>query len=254
MTSRSGRRSNRLPLVIAHRGASAYRPENTLPAYQLAVEQAADMIEIDLHLTRDGAIVISHDSDLKHLGAEGEIGDLDLAEVRALDAGRGSGRCETVPTLTEVLDRFGRRIPFNLEIKRSDLHGDYAGIEAKALAALRERNLVGETLFSSFYDSVLGELRRLAPEARLATLVSPREPERWLDRALEFSAEAVNPHFALVDRGLVERAHAVGLAVFVYTVDSEAEMQRLLDLGVDGLFTNRPDRMRALVGSHSALK
>lgn len=249
MTSPETTGGVRRPLVIAHRGASAYRPENTLPAYELAVEQAADMIEIDLHLTRDGAIVISHDADLGHFGAKGEIGDLDLEEVRALDAGRKSGRREQVPTLDEVLDGFGRRIPFNLEIKRSERRGDYAGLEALALAALEQRNLLAQTLFSSFYDSVLERLRRQAPAARLAALVSPMAPARWLERALAVGAEAVNPHYALVNRDLVEQAHAAGLAVYVYTVDAEAEMSRLLALGVDGLFTNRPDRMRALLAA-----
>ena len=93
------------PLVIAHRGASAYRPENTLPAYALAVEQRADMIEIDLHLSRDGAIVIAHDADLAALGGEGAIGERTLAELRALRV--GGDEASMIPTLEEGLDQFG---------------------------------------------------------------------------------------------------------------------------------------------------
>ena len=92
------------PLVIAHRGASGSRPENTLSAFQLAVEQRADMIEIDLHFSRDDEIVVRHDSDLTSLGAKGELREMDLADIRSLDAGAG----EKIPTLDEVLDRFGQ--------------------------------------------------------------------------------------------------------------------------------------------------
>jgi glycerophosphoryl diester phosphodiesterase len=230
------------PLVIAHRGASGYRPENTPPAYELAIEQQADMIEVDLHRTRDGAVVITHDETLGHLGGEGEIADTDLIEMRALDAGEG----EQVPTLDELLDGFSSRIPLNLEIKRSTA-GPYPGLEALAWAAVTEREIQNETLFSSFFDPVLGELRRVAAEARIALLVSPRFPEGWLDRVRTFGAEAVNPEARLVDEAFMETAHGEGLAVYVYTVDAEDEMKRLLDLGVDGLFTNVPDRMRRLL-------
>ncbi len=230
------------PLVIAHRGASGHRPENTLPAYELAIAQQADMIEIDLHRTRDGAIVITHDEELEGIGGSGEIADRTLAEVRALDAGQG----HRVPVLSEVLDGFAARIAFNLELKQST-RGPYRGLEAATLAEVEGRSLLAGTLFSSFYDPVLRALRELSPAARIALLISRRFPQQWLERAKSLGAEAVNPEQPLVDRELVEVAHAEGLAVYVFTVDAEAEMRRLLDLGVDGLFTNLPDRMVRLL-------
>jgi glycerophosphoryl diester phosphodiesterase len=239
--AQGGRRPAR-PLVIAHRGASAYRPENTLAAYALAVEQRADMIEIDLHRTLDGAVVVAHDAELGRIGGEGEIGEATLAELRALDAGGG----ERVPTLDEVLDAFGPRIPFNLELKQGGA-GAYPELPARAVAAARSRGLLERTLFSSFYDPVLEQLRRGAPDARIALLISRRSAVRWVERARALGAEAVNPELPLVDRELVERAHAEGLAVYVFTVDPAEEMRRLLALGVDGLFTNVPDRMRGLL-------
>jgi glycerophosphoryl diester phosphodiesterase len=235
------------PLVIAHRGASAHRPQNTLPAFELAVAQRADMIETDLHRTSDGAIVITHDEDLTGLGGVGEIAGATLAEIRALDAGGG----ERVPTLDEILDRFGPQIPFNLELKRAT-DTDYEGLEAQALAAVNARGLLARTLWSSFYDSVLGRLRALAPDARLALLISSRYPIRILERARELGAEAINPEAGIVSAALVEDAHAAGLAVYVFTVDDLAQMQQLLALGVDGLFTNHPERLRALVDSEPA--
>ena len=235
------------PLVIAHRGASAHRPENTLTAFELAVALRADMIETDLHRTSDGAIVITHDEDLCGLGGVGEIAGATLAEIRALDAGGG----ERVPTLDEILDRFGPQIPFNLELKRAT-ETDYEGLEAQALAAVSARGLLARTLWSSFYDSVLGRLRVLAPDARVALLISGRYPIRILERARELGAEAINPEASIVSAARVDEAHAAGLAVYVFTVDDLGEMQRLLALGVDGLFTNYPDRMRALVDSGAA--
>lgn len=230
------------PLVIAHRGASGHAPENTLPAYELAVEQRADMIEIDLHPTRDGVTVVAHDAELAALGGRGEICERTLAEVRTLDAGRGA----RVPTLDEVLDGFGARIPFNLELKRG-ARREYPGLEAAALAAVERRGLLDRTLFSSFYDGVLARLRAHSPTARLGWLLSPRDPERPLARARAVGAEALHPWRGLATRELVDAAHGEGLAVYVFTVDEPDEMQRLLDLGVDGLFTNFPDRLRALL-------
>lgn len=231
------------PRVIAHRGASAYRPENTRAAYELAVAQAADMIEVDLHRTRDGAVVIAHDAELARIGGSGEIGDASLDEVRSLDAGGG----ERVPTLEELLDEFGPRIALNLELKQGS-RGAYPGLPAATVAEVRARGLDGRTLYSSFYDPVLRELRALDPDARIALLLSRRAPDAWVERAHALGAEAVNPELPLVDRAFVERAHGEGLAVYVFTVDPLDEMQRLLALGADGLFTNVPDRMRGLVG------
>ena len=230
------------PLVIAHRGASGDRPENTLSAFQLAVDQRADMIEIDLHLSRDDAIVVRHDEDLTGLGLKREMRAVDLAQIQSLDAGDG----EKIPTLDEVLDRFGSEIAFNLEIKTGS-DGAYPDLEAAALRALEDRGLLASTLFSSFCDGVLGRLRALSSRARLAVLVSARRPAGALERARAVGAEALNPWFGLASAPWVEVAHAEGFAVYPYTVDAPAELRRCLDAGVDGLFTNFPNRLRELL-------
>jgi glycerophosphoryl diester phosphodiesterase len=115
------------------------------------------------------------------------------------------------------------------------------------LEEVDRRGLLPTTLFSSFYDPLLHALRAASSEARLALLVSRRFPHGWRERARAVGAEAVNPERPLVDRAWVEAAHGEGLAVYVFTVDDPGEMERLLALGVDGLFTNHPDRMRRLV-------
>jgi glycerophosphoryl diester phosphodiesterase len=231
------------PLVIAHRGASGERPENTMPAYALAIEQRADMIEIDLHCTRDGAIVIAHDERLPGLPEGREIGESSFSDLRALAHGD-----DRVPSLDEVLDAFGAQIPFNLEIKCGGARvGPYPGIESLALAALESRGLGSTILFSSFDDGVLRRLRDAAPEARIGVLVSGRDPSRWRERCEAVGAEAVHFWKGLATEAAVAAAHDQGLAVYVYTVDEAAEMQALLGRGCDGLFTNFPARMRALV-------
>ncbi|HXV36326.1 MAG TPA: glycerophosphodiester phosphodiesterase, partial [Myxococcota bacterium] len=213
------------PLVIAHRGASAYRPENTLAAFALAVEQRADMIETDLHLSRDGAIVVRHDADLAGIGLRREIRETDLARIRELDAGEG----ERVPTLDEILDRFGAAIPFNLELKVG-AGGAYAGLEAAVLRAVEARGLLASTLFSSFDDRVLETLRGHSSRARLAVLVSRESPDSALARARAVGAEAVNPWFGIASPARIEAAHAAGLAVFPYTIDAPADLRRFLEL------------------------
>jgi glycerophosphoryl diester phosphodiesterase len=232
------------PIVIAHRGASGELPENTLPAYELALAQGSDMIEIDLHTTRDGAIVVTHDANLEDLGGRGEVADATLEEIRRLDAGGG----RAVPTLEEVLDRFGGRIPFNLELKRSS-RGEYPGMEAAAVEEVARRGVLEQTLFSSFYDPVLEALREVSPEVRVAVLVSRHVPEGAMERARRVGAEALNPERSLVTRELVAAAHGGGMAVYAFTADDPLEMHRLLDLGVDGLFTNHPRRMRDVLAS-----
>lgn len=240
------------PLVIAHRGAKAYRPENTLAAYELALAQRADMIEIDLHLSRDQRIPISHDASLERFGREGEVAQFSLEELRAIshatyDAQRKRQPDEGIPDLVEVLDRFAARIPFNLEIKTDAQRRPYRGLQRMVFDEVTRRTLVGKTLFSSFSDAVLSELRSFSSEARLGVLVDPRAPDGIFERAKALGAEAVNPHFAITDEDLVQRAHDRGLAVLVYTVDDPERMRDLFAIGVDGIFSNAPDVLREVV-------
>jgi len=220
--------------VIAHRGASVDRPENTLPAFALAVEQGADMIETDLHLLRDGAVALYHDDEI---GGR-PVGAHSLAELRA--------KLPAAPTLEETLDSLGSRIDWNLEIK-APRSGPYAGLEARALDEVRRRGILGRTLFSSFSDTVLRRLRELEPKARLGTLVSARHPENILGRAASVKAEAVHLDLRLASEARVAEAHAAGYQVNVWTVDDPADQRRLIRHGVDGIFTNVPGKLRALL-------
>jgi glycerophosphoryl diester phosphodiesterase len=239
------------PLVIAHRGASGERPENTDVAFERAIELGADMIETDLHVSRDGVIVIHHDAALGRLGAPGEIRDYTAAELAALDAAPGIPEVARMPTLLDVLERQAPRIDFNLELKVGLEGRRYPGMERRVVEALEGRGLLPRMLLSSFDDEVLRALREASEAARIAVLVSRRAPRNVLKRAQRVAAEAINPHCALVTPKLVAEAHAHGLAVYPYTANEETEMQRLLDCGVDGVITNHPDRLRALLDRRS---
>lgn len=217
---------------IAHRGASVDELENTLEAFALAVEQGADMIETDLHLLRDGAVALYHDDEIAGV----PVGELTLAELR--------GHLPRAPTLQEALDRFGARIPWNLEIK-SPKSGDYEGLERIALDEVRRRGILEQTLFSSFSDSVLARLRDIERRARLGTLVSVYRPGDILARARRVGSEAVHLHLLLASEERVQEAHAAGFRVNVYTVDDPGAQRRLSGFGVDGVFTNLPGRLRA---------
>jgi glycerophosphoryl diester phosphodiesterase len=240
------------PLVIAHRGASGERPENTMSAFERAIELSADMIETDLHLSRDGVIVIHHDAALERLGMEGEIRERTAAELAALNAAPGASVVERIPHLLDLFDSFAERIEFNLELK-GGVDEPYEGLEELVLAELEARKLMPRMLLSSFDDGVLERLRKRASTARLAVLVSPRAPKGILERARRVKAEAINPQCFLVDEELVRSAHEEGLAVYPYTANELPEMTRLLDCGVDGVITNYPARLRELVdGRESA--
>lgn len=231
----NGSRTDMGPLVIAHRGASGDAPENTLEAFRLAVEQHSDMIETDLHLTRDRQVVLRHDPEI----GCARIDCLSLAEVRE--------RAPEVPTLETALDAVGERVEFNLEIKRGP-EGAYRGLAEVALRAVRERSRLDRTLWSSFFEEPLEEIRMLEPRARLGLLVAlPELVVTVARRGRVLGAEAIHPERRLVTRELVRELHAAGYRVHVYTVDERSDQERMIAWQVDGIFTNVPARLRALL-------
>jgi glycerophosphoryl diester phosphodiesterase len=225
-----------MTLVIAHRGASAHAPENTLAAFELAIAQRADMIETDIHLTSDGELAIWHDDDVDGIA----IGKQTLEELRT--------RRPDLPTLEETLAACGSRIPFNLELKQSGRR-DYVGLEARVLEVVQRFALVEPPLYSSFGARVLERLRELAPDARLGVLVSPSIARQggFEERARALKAEAIHPSIRIASEQAVRGFRAAGFRVNVYTVDDPTVQRRLIGWGVEGIFTNRPAEMRALV-------
>jgi len=232
-----------MTLVLAHRGASVEAPENTLVAFELAVEQRADMIETDLHLTRDRCIPLWHDARIEGTPIE----SLTMAEIRE--------RWPSVPTLEETLERLGKRIEFNLELK-SGVSGDYAGLEERALEGVKQLTSLDRVLFSSFSWESLARMRALEPSARIGVLRSGRfvTGRRAEETAKALRAEALHPALRRLDATQVARMHAQGLRVNVYTVDDPREQQTLIEWGVDGIFTNEPLALRQRLERRAAAK
>jgi glycerophosphoryl diester phosphodiesterase len=241
------------PIIFGHRGARAHAPENTLLAFELAFALGADAIECDIQLTADGALVVIHDGTLdRTTNGRGPVVEADLAGLRALDAGRG----QRIPLLAEVLDlcrRAGGQV--NLEVKAET--EAVALVTAAALAdslaglAHAHRQLI---VVSSFELAAIAEIKRRLPWLRVATLHGGR---RWrrvdpLAPAHALGAEAVHLQTSLAAPDLIERAGGLGLGVRVWTANQPAQLRQFLRWGVDGIFTDYPERAviaRALAAS-----
>jgi len=226
----------------AHRGASGDAPENTLAAFRAAAAIRADGIECDVRASRDGTPVIFHDPTLKRIaGRPDRIAALSLTEIKAIDAGAWfSSRFshETIPTLQETLAATPASVRLNLEIKSACVP---AVIEQ--IVAMKATDRV---ILSAFDHRLLHEARRLHPTLALGVLVN-REPwDTAIRTALRLHAVSLNVPRARVSASAVARTHRAGLEVHCYTVDAPDEMMRMMALGVDGLFTNHPDRCHAL--------
>ena len=230
------------PKIIAHRGASARVPENTLAAFQLALDLQADGIELDVMLTRDKKVVVIHDDTVdRTTNGSGWIADMTLEEIQALDAGGG----EKVPLLSDVLDQFGGKFLINIELKNYTSIFDSLPLEVSKL--INTYNLVEDVLISSFNPFNLPRVRSWMPEARLGLITQPGQAQRWIWRFFEYSS--LHPHFSDVDTLLVSALHARDRQVNVWTVDDPQELQRLVNLDVDGIITNDPKRAREVLRS-----
>lgn len=223
-------------LNIGHRGASRAFPENTLAAFLAACDAGADMCELDVQLSRDGAVVVIHDDTVdRTTNGRGAVSGLTLAELKALDAGRG----ERIPTLEEVFGATAGRCALNVELK-------IAGVERQVAEIMRKYDATETSMVSSFDWGALEAMRAVAPEIR-AGVLAEKKPDRMLEAAARLHAYAVNPRFDLATPDLCIAAHARGFKVLVWTVDQPEQMRALIEAGVDGIMTNYPDRMRSVL-------
>lgn len=228
------------PFIWAHRGASARAPENTLAAFDLAREDGADGIELDVHLSRDGIPVVIHDETLERTtNGRGAVSSLRASELRRLDAGRWFAPAfagERIPLLSEVLAWAGEDMPLNVELKTLR-----AGEATLRLLKDYPRRRV---LVSSFNHRLLAALREAEPRLPLGFLCDARLWRLGLRRALAAGAFSFHPRADLVSVALARRVKEAGLALYPWTVDDAGRAARLLRLGATGLFTNRPGELR----------
>ena len=253
----NGFRSATSPIVIAHRGASAYAPENTLAAFRLAADQGAQAVELDAKLSLDGQVVVIHDQTVERTtGAKGVVIAMTLAEMKALDAGSFMGaqfRGEPIPTLEEVFAEVGQRLFINVELTNYTSPGDR--LVERVAGLVRKYRLEERVIFSSFHPLNLLRARLLLPEVPRAILAEPGRKGRW---ARSFwlkllAPEMVNPYFSDADSRFMAQQRRYGRRVYPWTVDDPAEMTRLVRLGASGIITNDPIvGLRAVASSAEA--
>ncbi|MFC5954995.1 glycerophosphodiester phosphodiesterase [Streptomyces sp. NPDC005774] len=218
-------------LTIGHRGVMGVEPENTLRSFVAAQEAGLDVIELDLHLSKDGALVVMHDTDLdRTTDGTGPIADRTVAELRALDAGRG----ERVPVFEEVLDAV--HTPLQAEIK--DVQA------AKALAeVMNRRDLTDRIEVSSFHDDAITEIARLVPGVRTA-LIASRYNTEIVERAVGAGASTVCLNIRRLTLEIVEQARKADLRIIGWVVNTQDHLRLVRALGLDGATTDYPEIKR----------
>ncbi|WP_077623303.1 glycerophosphodiester phosphodiesterase [Sediminibacillus massiliensis] len=252
-------------LNVAHRGASGYAPEHTIPAYELGDQQKGDYVEVDLQMTKDGELIAMHDEELdRTTNGSGYVKDYTLEEIKQLDAGSWfNDRYPSyakddyiglqVPTLEEVIERFGRSARYYIETKSPEV---YPGMEERLLEILEAYKLIGpnpassQVIIQSFSPESLKKVHEMNNDIPLVQLISYSSPAEITEEELvEYSEYAVGlgMNYTQIDREYVEKVRSHNLLIHPYTVNEKEDMRKLLEWGVTGMFTNFPDRLEEVL-------
>ena len=236
--------------VVGHRGAMGHRPVNTFASFEHALELGADWIELDVHLTRDGALAVIHDESVdRTTDGHGLVQDHSLAELKQLDAGAWFGPAyagQRVPTLDEVLAWARLRgTVVDIEIKNAPIY--YAGIEEAVIKALDSQQMAEQVIVISFDHRAVKRVKDL--DARIATgvLYAGRPVDAGVNLARQANADALLPHWAYVTSDDVRAAHEAGLAVAPWASSDPKILAHLIEAGVDAIGTNHPDVLRSVL-------
>ena len=234
-------------LVIAHRGLSALAPENTLSAFKKAIEADSDMIELDIRFSKDHEVVIIHDDKLERTTTgRGKVGDYDLKELKNLDAGSWFGAefaGESIPTLSELLRLACGKVLLNIEIKKGrSAPFPITDLSEEALALVQQAGMIDQVLFSSFHPPALEIIREKKTSARIALLFH----RSWssiseITRGQRYTT--LNLRARHLTEGKIASLHEQGMKVNAYTVNAEERMRDYIRWRVDGIITNRADRL-----------
>lgn len=233
-----------VPIVTAHRGFSAAAPENTLPAFQLAIDQGCERAELDVQMTKDGVVMVTHDTNMRRCaGRSQNIYDLTYDEVRKLDAGRWFGKKYAgtkVPTLAEVLDLCKGKIELNIEIKPNAATPE---LEAETLRIIREKGFENNCVITSQSYETLCKVKELAPGISTGYILALGVGSYYdLPAADFFSVEST-----FITSGMVQQVHLHGKTVSAWTVNREEDASDLLSLGVDDIITDKPGMVQQLM-------
>lgn len=234
--------------IVAHRGSSGNNPENTLRAFQMALEIGVDVIELDLRSTTDGHLVVMHDATVdRTTDGTGPIGELTLAEIKALDAGRVFGerfRGERVPTWEEALDLVRGKVRLNVHLKEGgNPDGEY---ERRVVKALRAFRMIDDSILACNDDSV-GIFAEIDRGIACRIFPNNRSPEDYIRSSEEMGLRTTQPGRDMTTPDFVQLAHESGLGVHVFYADTPEDMRTYIGMGVDGILTNYPERMKAVI-------
>ena len=232
------------PIIFAHRGASAYAPENTLVSFELALSQGADAIELDAKLSADGEVVVIHDATVdRTTNGHGRVAQLTLTDLRSLDAGRSFSekyRGQKIPLLEEVFETVGKKTYINVELTNYAAPRD--PLVEKVCALVKKHGLEKRIIFSSFFTSNLKKAKRLLSEVPRGLLTLDGWKGAWA-RSFGFSFGdyvALHPYLTDLTKQQIIRVHRLQRRVHVWTVNNAEDMMRLNHWGVDGIFTDDP--------------
>lgn len=233
------------PMIIAHRGASAYAPENTMASFVKAIEMNSDGIELDVHMSKDGAIVVCHDEKVdRTTDGEGFIKDLSLSELKKLDAGSWFGeefKGQKIPELSEVLELIrDTEIMLNIELKNAPII--YPSIEKKTIDMITEYGMEDRIIISSFNHYSLIEVKKINPRIKTGILYMAGLVEPWI-YAKRLNADALHPLFYnIFAPDFVKGCFENEIMLNPFTVDDEKYIEALVKFKVSGIITNYPDR------------
>ncbi|WP_079528400.1 glycerophosphodiester phosphodiesterase [Halobacillus hunanensis] len=241
-------RDRQQTITIAHRGASGYAPENTMAAFEKSVDMKAEMFELDVQMSKDGKLVVIHDTTIdRTTNGSGQVGDFTYEELQQLDAGSWFSEefaSEKIPTLGQVLDEFKGRSGILIELKSPSL---YPGIEQKVADALVSRNMHKpeneKIIVQSFDHESMKKFHSILPSVPIGVLLGYSENGVSNEQLAEFSsyADYFNPNKAMITKDLVERIHEYDMKTHPYTVRDRESANFLLEAGVDGIITDFPD-------------
>lgn len=219
-------------LKVGHRGAKAYEPENTIRSFKKAIELGVDAVELDVRRTRDGELIVIHDSNVeKTTDGEREVGEMTLREIKEINLEKG----EKIPTLDEALDFLDGKVKILIELKESGYEEDVYGL-------VRDKGLKEHVVIVSFKEEALKRIRDLDSEIETGFIYARyRKP---LKRAFELKTDYVLPLYHFTHSSTVKKAHEMGLKVIVWTINEKEDAEKFVRKGVDGISSDSPDILK----------
>lgn len=244
---------------IAHRGASAYAPEHTISAYKLGQQLRGDYIEIDLQMTKDGHLVAMHDETINRTtNGTGLVKEHTLEEIKQINVGsffnekhpslaKKEFEGAKVPTLEEIIETFGHNANYYIETKSPD---EYPGMEEKLLEIIKHYEISDKVIIQSFSEASLQKIHSLDVNIPLVQLLPYKKAAQLTEleiKKYKTYCIGLGMNYKYIDSAYVKKIKKHGLEVHPFTVDNETDMKKLLLWGVDGMFTNYPDRLHSLL-------